>query len=102
MSYLFKIAPYVGGFIIIVFLISLVNFYFYRKRKIDKVKILKYIIKSDNAVSKHTVHEKVFNNESLEYVRNLLNELQTEDLIREIKLGSSNSDGLWEYKKEDS
>ncbi|MTI67024.1 MAG: hypothetical protein FH753_10575 [Firmicutes bacterium] len=102
MSYLLKIAPYIGGFIIIVFLISLVNFYFYRKRKIDKVKILKYIIESDNAVSKHTLHKKVFSNESLKYVNNLLNELETEDLIREIKLGSLNSDGLWEYKNQEN
>lgn len=97
MDHLIKIGLYLGGIIVFLFLISLVKFYFYRKKQIDKVKIIEFIVNTKNTASTYSIHQNVFKNKEISYVTNLLYELESENIINQVKIGNSNNNGLWEY-----
>ena len=53
-------------------------------------------------MSTFNIHKSIFPNKNIEHVDNLLRELESENLIRQIVIGSSNTlNGLWEFVREE-
>lgn len=101
MSYIFEIAIYISIVIFFLFLVSLVKFYFYRKRQIHKVKIIEFIVNTEKTSSTYNIHKCIFKNRTINYVSDLLVELESEHIIKRIELGhTNNNNGLWEYIQE--
>lgn len=97
MELLIKIGLYLGVLVVFLFLISLVKFYFYRKKQLDKVKIIEFIVNTKNTASTYSIHQNAFKNKEISYLNNLLYELESENIINKIEIGNSNNNGLWEY-----
>lgn len=98
MTYFLMIAKFTFGFLFFLFLVSLVKFYFYRKRQLDKVKIVEFILTSGSTISTYNIHQNVFKDKTLSYVAELLSELESECIIKQVNIGHLNgNNGLWEY-----
>ncbi|MCT4563639.1 MAG: hypothetical protein N4A68_04900 [Maledivibacter sp.] len=101
MSCIFQIAIYISALILFMFLVSLVKFYFYRKRQIDKLKIVEFIVDTENTASAYNIHKSIFYNKDIGYVTDSLYELEGEHIIKQIRIGhTNNNNGLWEHIKE--
>lgn len=97
MEYLIKIATFLGLGIVLLFIISLISFYFYRRRQLDKVKIIKFINDKNETFSTYNIHQSIFKNKKVSYVIGLLKELDREKIINQIQMGNSEENALWEY-----
>lgn len=100
MGFFIEIFKYIVGTTIVLFIFSLVKFYFHRKRQLDKVKIIKFMSKHNNTASTYKIHQNIFKKKPVKYVKGLLRELELENTIKHIKIGNSssaNNNGIWEY-----
>lgn len=95
MSVFYDITVLVIILIFILFLSSLVGFYFYRKKQMEKVKIIKFIRTTKGTFSTYNIKINLFKDKKNKYVKKLLQELQDEKVINKIYLNSSNN-SMWE------
>lgn len=96
MSCFVKIAISIGLVISLLFVISLVVFYFYRERQVNKVKVIKFINDNEKIFSTYNIHQSIFENKKSSYVVNLLKELEDENIITKTNIGNSEENGIWE------
>lgn len=100
MEYLARIFLYIAIILGGLFFISIIKFYFYRRRQIDKIKVVEFIIDSDKTSSTYNIHKSIFSNKKVKYVNELLKELESENLVKKVNMGISNGEnGIWEYIK---
>ncbi|MBS4539515.1 hypothetical protein GOQ27_13650 [Clostridium sp. D2Q-11] len=97
MSYFIRVVFFIGIGIILLFILSLIGFYLYRKRQLDKIKIIKFINDNEKTFSTYNIHNNIFKNKKASYVISLLQELENENIIKRIEIGNSEENGLWEH-----
>lgn len=84
------------------FLVSIIKFFLFKKRQIGELTILGFLSDNKNTMSTFNIHKRIFPNKNIEYIDKLLKELESEDSIRQINIGGSNtSNRLWEYIREE-
>ncbi|WP_130807581.1 hypothetical protein [Senegalia massiliensis] len=94
MTNIINFFAFIGLLIILLFIVTLITFYLFRKRKLDKIKIIEYVYKEEKAFSTHNINEAIFKGKKLKYAINLLQELEKENLIINI---STDNNSLWKY-----
>ncbi|NBI05291.1 hypothetical protein [Senegalia massiliensis] len=99
MTNIINFFAFIGLLIIVLFIVTLITFYFFRKRKLDKIKIIEYIHEEEKAFSTYNINEAIFKGKKIKYTISLLQELEKENLIINITTNNIKENSIWKYKK---
>lgn len=99
MTNIINFFAFIGLLIIVLFIVTLITFYFFRKRKLDKIKIIEYIHEEEKTFSTYNINETIFKGKKIKYTISLLQELEKENLINNITTNNIKENSIWKYKK---